>query len=183
MVLVSVDQVMQKWKDTATVLIMLMRMMAGAHQGTFSTLQTVQSHGVHINKRLALFSCEAEFMAATDAAKQAIWPQDLLEEITGIKSKVVSIMIDNKSAIALRKNPVFHGRSKHIHRRYHFIRECVHNGLIEVHHVARVLKRADILTKRLGRTKFKEMRELIGVKDVLKTDFKLKRENVDLNLK
>ena len=136
----------------------------------------------HKQETVALSSCEAEFMAANDAAKQAVWLQDLLEEITGIESKKVSIMIDNKSAIALTKNHVFHGRNKHIHRRYHFIRECVDNGLIEVHHVAGVLQRADILTKPLARTKFKEMRELLGVKDVLKTDFKLKGENVGLSL-
>lgn len=75
-------------------------------------------------------------------------------------------MIDNKSAIALSRNPVFHGRSKHIHRRYHFIRECVDNELIEVHHIAGTKQRADILTKALGKLKFKEMRELIGVEDV-----------------
>ena len=74
---------------------------------------------------VALSSCEAEFMAATEAAKQAIWLQDLLEEIIGTLSEKVMIRIDNKSAIALTKNHVFHGRSKHIHRLYHFIRECV----------------------------------------------------------
>ena len=117
-----------------------------------------------------------------EAAKQAIWLQELLSETVGEESKRVVIKVDNRSAIALTKNPVFHGRSKHIHRRFHFIRECVDNGLIEVHHVAGVLQRADILTKPLARTKFKEMRELLGVKDVLKTDFKLKGENVGLSL-
>ena len=87
-------------------------------------------------------------------------------------------MIDNKSALALTKNHVFHGRSKHIHRRYHFIRECVDNELIEVHHVAGTMQRADILTKPLGRLKFREMRKLIGVEDVTKKDFKMMGENV-----
>ena len=120
----------------------------------------------HKQETVALSSCEAEFMAATDAAKQAIWLQELLGEIQGTECDKVSIMIDNKSAIALSRNPVFHGRSKHIHRRYHFIRECVDNELIEVHHIAGTKQRADILTKALGKLKFKEMRELIGVEDV-----------------
>ena len=68
------------------------------------------------HETVALPSCEAEFMAATEAVKQAIWLQDLFSEITNEKSKRVTIQIDNKSAIALTKNPVFHGRSKHIHR-------------------------------------------------------------------
>ncbi|KAG7570069.1 Glycosyltransferase 61 [Arabidopsis thaliana x Arabidopsis arenosa] len=112
---------------------------------------------------VALSSCEAEFMAGTEAAKQAIWLQDLLSEISGTPSEKVTILIDNQSAIALTKNPVFHGRSKHIHRRYHFIRECVESGQIEVKHVPGEEQKADILTKALGRVKFSEMREFIGV--------------------
>ena len=93
-------------------------------------------------------------------------------------SKPVVIKVDNKSAIALTKNPVFHGRSKHIHRTFHFIRECVENELVEVEHVPGTEQKADILTKSLGRIKFKEMRKLIEMKDVSEDDFKLKRENV-----
>lgn len=74
-------------------------------------------------------------MAATEAAKQAIWLQDLLSEITGQNIEKTLICIDNKSAIELTRNPVFHGRIKHIHKRYHFIRECVENDQIEVKHV------------------------------------------------
>ena len=125
---------------------------------------------------VALSSYEAEFMTATEAAKQAIWLQELMEEITEKSCKKVMICIDNKSAIALTKNPVFHGRSKHIHKRYHFIRECVENEQVEVQHVPGVEQRADILTKALGRIKFKEMRELVGVQDIV--NFKFKGENV-----
>ncbi|KAG7547963.1 Zinc finger CCHC-type [Arabidopsis suecica] len=132
---------------------------------------------------VAMSSCEAEFMGGTEAAKQAIWLQDILSEITGTLSEKVVIRLDNKSAIALTKNPMFHGRSKHIHRRYHFIRECVENGLIEVEHVPGNEQRADILTKALGKIKFKEMRELIGVQDVVNKDFKLKEEIVGLSLR
>lgn len=132
----------------------------------------------HKQETVALSSCEAEFMAATDAAKQAIWLQELLAEIQGTECEKVAIMIDNKSAIALTKNPVFHGRNKHIHKRYHFIRECVDNELIEVHHIAGTKQRADILTKSLRRLKFREMRELIGVEDVLNGDFKMMGVNV-----
>ncbi|KAG7588878.1 Reverse transcriptase RNA-dependent DNA polymerase [Arabidopsis suecica] len=130
-------------------------------------------------ENVALSSCEAEFMAATEAAKQAIWLQKLLQEVTKKYCEKVLILIDNKSAIALTRNPVFHGRSKHIHKRYHFIRECIQNELVEVEHVPGEIQKADILTKALGRIRFKEMRDLIGVLDVKKEDFKLKREIVE----
>lgn len=131
---------------------------------------------------VALSSCEAEFMAATETAKQEIWLQDLLSEIMEGEVTKAVIYIDNKSAIALTKNPVFHGRSKHIHRRFHFICECIENGLLTVEHVAGTKQKADILTKALGRLKFKEMRDLIGVEDVKGCVYKLKGEIVDLSL-
>jgi len=53
---------------------------------------------------------------------------------------------------------------------------------VEVEHVPRKRPKADILTKALGRIKFKEMRELVGVQDVSKYGFKLKRVNVGLSL-
>jgi len=128
---------------------------------------------------VALSSCETEFMAATEAAKQAIWLQELLEEVSEKPCNKVMIRLDNKSAIALTKNPVFHGRSKHIHKRYHFIRECIENNLVDVQHIPGSEQKADILTKALGRIKFKEMRDLVGMKDI---NFKLKGENVGDNL-
>lgn len=132
---------------------------------------------------VALSSCEAEFMAATETAKQAIWLQDLLNEILGRHGEKVVIRIDNKSAIALSKNPMFHGRNKHIHTRFHFIRECMEKGLVNVEHVARVRQKADILTKALGRVKFVEMRSLIGVQDLKNGDFKLKGESIEISMK
>lgn len=115
---------------------------------------------------VALSSCEAEFMAATAAACQAIWLRELLAEVTGLERQKVIIRVDNKSAIALSKNPVFHGRSKHIHTRYHFIRECVENEQVIVEHISGEEQRADPLTKALGRIRFKEMRSLLGVQEL-----------------
>ncbi|PWA75384.1 ribonuclease H-like domain, Reverse transcriptase, RNA-dependent DNA polymerase [Artemisia annua] len=115
---------------------------------------------------VALSSCESEFMAATAAACQALWLKRLLSELTGLEEKRITLRVDNVSAIALVKNPVFHGRSKHIDIRYHFIRECVENGHINVEHVSGELQRADILTKALPRLKFTTMRQMLGVQDL-----------------
>ncbi|KAJ9542022.1 hypothetical protein OSB04_028528 [Centaurea solstitialis] len=104
---------------------------------------------------VALSSCEAEFMAATSAACQAVWLRELLAEVTGLKEQKVLIRIDNKSTIALSKNPVFHRRRKHIHTRFHFIRERVENEQVEVEHVAGDSQVADSLTKALARVRLK----------------------------
>ena len=127
---------------------------------------------------VALSSCEAEFMAATEAAQQAIWLQELLSEVTGGETEKTLILVDNKSAISLAKNPVFHRRSKHIHKRFHFIRECVERNLIDVEHVPGTEQKADILTKALAKIKFKEMRSMIEVQNLSENGLKLKKENV-----
>lgn len=74
-------------------------------------------------------------MAATLAACQGIWLRRLLSEITGQKVPPVELLVDNKASVDLMKNPVFHGRSKHIDIRFHFICECVENGEVTVNHV------------------------------------------------
>ncbi|GKE05985.1 ribonuclease H-like domain, reverse transcriptase, RNA-dependent DNA polymerase [Tanacetum coccineum] len=84
---------------------------------------------------IALSSCESEFIAATAAATQALWLKRLLSKLTHSQEEKVTIQVDNKSAIALMKNPVFHGRSKHIDTKYHFIRECVEREDIRVEFV------------------------------------------------
>ncbi|XP_074374211.1 secreted RxLR effector protein 161-like [Apium graveolens] len=115
---------------------------------------------------VALSSCEPEFMAATNTACQGIWLQRVLSQITEIKPGPVVLYIDNRSAIDLAKNPIFHGRSKHIDVRYHFIRDCVEQGLIVIKHVKTSEQRADILTKALSAAKFEKMRSLLGVKNL-----------------
>nr|GEZ65412.1 zinc finger, CCHC-type [Tanacetum cinerariifolium] len=100
-------------------------------------------------------------MAATATACQALWLKRLLSELTGCEEKRIMLKVDNVLAIALVRNLVFHGRSKHIDIRYHFIRECVENGHINVEHVSGELQRADILTKALPRLKFMTMRQML----------------------
>jgi hypothetical protein len=74
---------------------------------------------------VALSSCEAEYIAATSAATQALWLACLLGELLGQKTETAKLKVDIKSALALAKNPVFHERSKHIRIKYHFIRGCL----------------------------------------------------------
>jgi hypothetical protein len=114
-------------------------------------------------KIVALSSCEAEYVAATTAACQGVWLQRLMEDLVERSLGTTTILIDNKSAIQLCKNPVFHDRSKHIEVRFHFIRECIEAGKINVDYVSTDEQLADILTKPLGRTRFLELRSKIGM--------------------
>nr|GEY52620.1 zinc finger, CCHC-type [Tanacetum cinerariifolium] len=107
-----------------------------------------------------------EFIAATAAATQALWLKRLLSRLTHSDEEKITILVDNKSAIALMKNPVFHRRSKHIDTKYHFIRECVERDDIQVEFVSGDYQKADILTKALPKIRFLTMRQLIGLKDL-----------------
>jgi len=60
---------------------------------------------------VALSSCEAEYIATTTAATQALWLSRLLGKLLGRKMEAVELKGDSKSALALAKNPVFHDRS------------------------------------------------------------------------
>nr|GEX38760.1 zinc finger, CCHC-type [Tanacetum cinerariifolium] len=111
---------------------------------------------------VALSSCESEFVAVTAAATQALWLKRLLRKLTHSQEEKVTIQVDNKSAIALMKNPIFHGRSKHIDTKYHFIRECVEREDIQVDFVTGEYQKADILIKALPKIKFLTMRQLIA---------------------
>jgi hypothetical protein len=77
-----------------------------------------------------------------------------MEEMMGIKVAVPQIMMDNRFAIALSRNPVLHGRSKHIKTKYHFIRECVEQGEICLEYVSTNDQYVDILTKPLAKLWF-----------------------------
>jgi hypothetical protein len=85
---------------------------------------------------VALSSCEAEYIAAAAAACQGVWLARLLTDMIGTESRAPELLVDNQSAIALSKNPVFHERSKHIDVRYHYIRECVDEGRIIIVYTA-----------------------------------------------
>ena len=93
-------------------------------------------------------------MAANNAKCQRIWISRLLGVLTGRKLGPFELNVDNKSALDLMKNPVFHGRSKHIDKRYHFIRDHIERGNVIVKHVNTNEQKANILTKPMNKVKF-----------------------------
>ena len=102
---------------------------------------------------VALSSTEAEYMAVTDASKEAIWLRRLYEEIRPnpqTRPNPQCIFVDNNGAIELAKNQRQNDRSKHIDIKHHFIREAVESKLVELKRVDSKENTADILTKALS---------------------------------
>jgi hypothetical protein len=81
---------------------------------------------------VTLSSTEAEFVAATTCACQAIWLMKILKELHFKEDGPTQIYCDNSSTIKLSKNPVLHGRSKHIDVKYHFLRDLMNDGVINL---------------------------------------------------
>eukprot|EP00253_Pinus_taeda_P018634 PITA_18634 len=98
---------------------------------------------------VALSIAEAEYVAATVGACQAVWMRRMLRSLGREQAEATVIFCDNSSAIALSKNSVFHKRTKHIDTRFHYIRELVNNGEIVLEHCRTQEQVADILTKLL----------------------------------
>nr|KYP66838.1 Retrovirus-related Pol polyprotein from transposon TNT 1-94 [Cajanus cajan] len=112
---------------------------------------------------VVLSTCEAEYIAACSAACQALWLSSLLSELKVSVDSGVELLVDSKSAIDLAKNPVSHGRSKHIDTKYHFLRDQVSKGRIKLKHCRTEVQLADIMTKSLKIERFRELRESLGV--------------------
>ena len=130
-------------------------------------------------KTVALSSCEAEYMASTEAAKEAIWLKGFIQELElpGFKVDAIKLFIDNNAAMKLTKNPEFHGRTKHITMRHHFIRERVLEGDIVPVRIDSANNLADLFTKTLPRATFERLIEGIGM---IAKDCKLSDSDKDI---
>ena len=127
----------------------------------FTYSQAVVSWGSKKQASVALSSCEAEIMAASEAAKEAVYLSRFLAELGLGVDAPVEMGMDNQAAIAISYNPELHSRTKHIDRRHFFVRECVENMQIRVPYVNTVDNLADFFTKALSTKNFYRMRDLI----------------------
>ncbi|GFQ77592.1 retrovirus-related Pol polyprotein from transposon TNT 1-94 [Trichonephila clavata] len=99
---------------------------------------------------------------ASQAAKEAIWLNNLLKELCCVTS-VPSLQMDIQSAIRLVKNPEFHNRTKHIDIRYKFIREQYENKQLNVINCSSEVQAANILTKPLAKDRFLKLKLMLGM--------------------
>ncbi|XP_062081168.1 secreted RxLR effector protein 161-like [Humulus lupulus] len=111
---------------------------------------------------VSLSTTEAEFMATTEAFKEAIWLQGILKELKLLKGKV-TVYSDSQSSIHLCKNPVYHEKTKHIDIRLFWIREKIEEEVVELEKVKTEENPADIGTKVLSVGKFRHCLDLLNL--------------------
>ncbi|MCH81234.1 hypothetical protein A2U01_0002018 [Trifolium medium] len=106
---------------------------------------------------------EAEFVAAAACACQSIWLKNVLSHLQVMTDEKILVHCDNSSSIKLTKNPILHGRCKHIDVRFHFLRDLTKDGVIELVHCKSQDQIADIMTKPLKFESFSKLRSCLGV--------------------
>jgi uncharacterized protein YuzE len=112
---------------------------------------------------IALSSTEAEYVALSEAGREACWLRNLFEELGYPQEFPTLIKGDNDGSISMAKNHQFHNRSKHIAIRWHWVRELVEHGLITIENCRDPQQTADILTKALPRPKHKRHTSEMGL--------------------
>jgi hypothetical protein len=112
-----------------------------------------------------LSSCEAEYMTLSETAKKAIWIREFLRELEfrSQDNQFVLIFADNKSAIDLIINPLYHKRTKHIEMRWHWIREMMNRKKITLRYLSISEMIADDLIKPLPAPAFSKFRIMLNL--------------------
>ncbi|GKB45107.1 retrovirus-related pol polyprotein from transposon TNT 1-94 [Tanacetum coccineum] len=129
-------------------------------------------------KSAAISSTEAEYIALSGCCAQILWMRSQLTDY-GFGFNKIPMYCDNKSAIALCCNNVQHSRSKHIDIRFHFIKEHVENGVIELYFVNTEYQLADIFTKALGRERIEFLINKLGMRSFTPETLKQLADEVD----
>jgi len=107
-------------------------------------------------------TAEAEYVSAASCCAQILWMKNQLTDY-GVQYTKTPIFCDNTSAIAITQNPVMHSKTKHIDIRYHFIRDHVMKGDIELHFIPTEKQLADVFTKPLDEKTFKYLITELGM--------------------
>ncbi|GJS53066.1 retrovirus-related pol polyprotein from transposon TNT 1-94 [Tanacetum coccineum] len=126
----------------------------------------------------AISSTKAEYITLSGCCAQVLWMRSQLTDY-GFGFNKIPMYCDNKSAIALCCNNVQHSRSKHIDIRFHFIKEHVENGVIELYFVNTEYQLADIFTKALGIERIEFLINKLGMRSFKPETLKKLADDVD----
>lgn len=109
-------------------------------------------------------STEAEYRQLAYTAAELSWLRSLFKDL-GIILPPPTLRCDNISSLALASNPIFHARTKHLEVDYHYVREKVIRGELQVRYISTVDQVADIFTKGLSRQRFTGLRSKLMVRE------------------
>jgi hypothetical protein len=115
-------------------------------------------------KTVSLSTCEAEYVAASEAASELKWLRSLLGELEFPQLSATPLLCDNNGSIILTEDSSFHARVKQIDIKHHSIRQHVEQGLLKLHYVKSKDNTADIFTKALPRKDFERLRACLGLR-------------------
>ncbi|GJY75147.1 hypothetical protein Tco_0480263 [Tanacetum coccineum] len=108
-------------------------------------------------------TAEAEYVSLSACCAQVLWMRTQLTDY-GFHFDKIPMYCDSKAAIAISCNPVQHSRTKHIDVRYHFIKEQVEKGIVELFFVGTEYQLADLFTKALSEDRFKYLVRRLGMR-------------------
>ena len=125
-------------------------------------MQTIFS----LHDQIALSSCEGEYVAASYATCQVLQIEMLLEELNASEVDRIKLLVDNKLSIDLANHPISHDKSKHIERKFYFLRDQV-NKKLELEYCKTGMQLADIFTKPLKKTRLNELKKLMRMNSLV----------------
>uniref|UniRef100_A0A6V7LZU6 Reverse transcriptase Ty1/copia-type domain-containing protein n=1 Tax=Bracon brevicornis TaxID=1563983 RepID=A0A6V7LZU6_9HYME len=121
-------------------------------------------------RSVALLSTEAEYVSLAEATEEAIGLRSLLLEIGLDDFSRITLLVDNRSAILLASDSVFHAQTKHNDIKHHFIRDVISEGFVILLHTPTNEMGADVLTKALPRQTYRRSLQDLGMIDLEKDE-------------
>ena len=138
-------------------------------KSTSGILVTLFGDSIYWNTKkqpiVALSSAESEYISLSDGVREILGFKNLLKDmgVNTLESEPVCVYEDNQSTIAMIKNPSMTKRSKHIDLRYHFVKDVWDKNSIDIKYIPSNEQKADILTKSLGKQKFRRFSNLLNL--------------------
>lgn len=117
-------------------------------------------------KIVSRLSAEAEYRAMSDAYSELKWIAPLLQTLGVSQRLPIPFYCDNKAALHIAANPVFHERTKHVEIDCHLVRNAIKAGFLDPRYVHTTAQLAGILTKALEHQQFRQLLCKLGVRDL-----------------